>query len=167
VQLLADQPAAINDAMTTHFSKTPISLRYDFKSFSHLQSKSKLLYSRWSASQCVLVSNLLWNLLPDITSCRNIVVWKLSSRSAVCSAITQWSESHRTHNHTLLSNLRLPQPGRPGFCIYTPQEQGGPVIPLGTGFPLRCLLQFAGLQWRYSNPSPHKIPFAVDCFITF
>jgi hypothetical protein len=33
--------------------------------------------------------------------------------SAVCSAITQWSASHRTRNHTLFSHLRLPQPGKP------------------------------------------------------
>jgi hypothetical protein len=33
--------------------------------------------------------------------------------SAICSVITQWSESLRTRNHTLLSHLRLPQPGGP------------------------------------------------------
>jgi hypothetical protein len=53
--------------------------------------------------------------------------------SAICSAITQWSESHRTPNHTLQSHLRLPRPGGPGSRIYIPQEQGGPVIPPGTG----------------------------------
>jgi hypothetical protein len=30
--------------------------------------------------------------------------------SAICSVITQWSESLRTRNHILLSHLRLPQP---------------------------------------------------------
>jgi hypothetical protein len=30
-------------------------------------------------------------------------------------------------------SLRLPQPGEPGSRIYIPQEQGGPVIPPGTG----------------------------------
>jgi hypothetical protein len=74
--------------------------------------------------------------------------------SAICSVITQWSESLRIRNHTLLSHLRLPQPGGPGSCIYIPQEQGGPVIPPGNGFPLRHLLQLAGLWWRYSNPPP-------------
>jgi hypothetical protein len=39
--------------------------------------------------------------------------------SAICSVITQWSELLRTRNHTLLSHLRLSQPG-------------GPVIPSGT-----------------------------------
>jgi hypothetical protein len=32
-----------------------------------------------------------------------------------------------------VSDLRLPQPGGPGLCIYIPQEQGGPVIHPGTG----------------------------------
>jgi hypothetical protein len=63
--------------------------------------------------------------------------------SAICSVITQWSELLRTRNHTLLSHLRLPQPGGPGSRIYIPQEQGGPVIPQGTGFPLRRLLRLA------------------------
>jgi hypothetical protein len=58
-------------------------------------------------------------------------VWR-EDGSAICNVITQWSESRRTRNHTLLSHLRLPQPGGPGSRIYIPQEQGGPVIPLGT-----------------------------------
>jgi hypothetical protein len=37
--------------------------------------------------------------------------------------------------YTLLSHLRLPQPGGPGSRIYIPQEQVGPVIPQGTWFP--------------------------------
>jgi hypothetical protein len=52
--------------------------------------------------------------------------------SAICSAITQWSESRWTRNHALLSHLRLPQPRAPGSRIYILQEQGGPVIPPGT-----------------------------------
>jgi hypothetical protein len=50
-------------------------------------------------------------------------------------AVTLGSGSSRTHDHILLSHLRLPQPGGPGSRIYIPQEQSGPVIPLGTGFP--------------------------------
>jgi hypothetical protein len=82
-----------------------------------------------------------WNLRPDITSCRNVAVRNL--RSAICSVIIQWSESHTTRNHTLLSHLRLPQPGRPGFRIYIPQEQGGPVITPSIGFPLSRPLRLA------------------------
>jgi hypothetical protein len=33
---------------------------------------------------------------------------------------------------------------RPGPRIYIPHEQGGPVIPPGTGFPFRCLLRPKG-----------------------
>jgi hypothetical protein len=64
--------------------------------------------------------------------------------SAICSIITQWSESRRTRNHTLLSHLRLPQPGGPGSRIYIPQEEGGPVIPQGTG-------------WQYDRQKTSKI----------
>jgi hypothetical protein len=53
--------------------------------------------------------------------------------SAICSVITQLSDSLRTRNHTLLSYLRLPQPGGPYSRIYIPQEQGGPVITPAMG----------------------------------
>jgi hypothetical protein len=59
-------------------------------------------------------------------------------------AVTIGSKSRRTHGHILLSHLRLPQPGRPGPRIYIPQEQVGPVIAPGTGFPLCRLLRLAG-----------------------
>jgi hypothetical protein len=55
------------------------------------------------------------------------------------------------------SHLRLPQPRGPSPCIYIPQEQGGPVIPLGTGFPFCRLLWLAGLRRRNSNPPPHRL----------
>jgi hypothetical protein len=70
-------------------------------------------------------------------------------------AVTLRSKSRRTHGHILLSHLRLPEPGGPGPRIYIPQEQGGPAIPSGTGFPFCRLLRLAGLRWRYSNPPPH------------
>jgi hypothetical protein len=54
--------------------------------------------------------------------------------------------------HYTVSDSRLPQPGGPGPCIYISQEQGGPVIPLGTGFPFHLIFVFAGLRWRYSTP---------------
>jgi hypothetical protein len=76
----------------------------------------------------------------------------------LASAVPLGSESQRTQDHILLSQfLRLPQPGEPGPRIYIPQEQGGPVIPPGTGFPFRRLLRLAGLRQRYSIPPPHGI----------
>jgi hypothetical protein len=42
------------------------------------------------------------------------------------------SDPHGTLELSSLSLfLRLPQPGGPGSCIYSPQEQGSPVIPPG------------------------------------
>jgi hypothetical protein len=71
-------------------------------------------------------------------------------------AVTLGSKSCRTHGHILRSHLRLPQLRGPGPHIYIPWEQGGPVIPPGTGFPFCRLLWLAGLGWRYSNPPPHE-----------
>jgi hypothetical protein len=58
-------------------------------------------------------------------------------------AVTLGLKFLRTQDHISLSYLR---PGGPGPCIYIPQEQVGPVIPPGTGIPLRCLLRLAGLD---------------------
>jgi hypothetical protein len=69
---------------------------------------------------------------------------------SVVNSVTLESKSHRTHDHILLSRLRLLQPGDPGPSIYIAYEHGGPVMPPGTGFPLHCILQVVELQWRYS-----------------
>jgi hypothetical protein len=53
----------------------------------------------------------------------------------LATAVTLGSKSHRTNGHILLSHLRLSQLVRSSPRIYIPPEQGGPVIPLGTGFP--------------------------------
>jgi hypothetical protein len=62
--------------------------------------------------------------------------------SAICSAITQWFESRRIRNHTLLSHLRLYKSRGLGYRIYIPQEQDGPVIPPGTGLNLARWAQY-------------------------
>jgi hypothetical protein len=71
---------------------------------------------------------------------------------AFASAVILGSEFSGTRDHILLSQIRLPQRGGPGSHIYIPQEQGGPVISAGTGFPFLPLLRLAGLWWRYLNP---------------
>jgi hypothetical protein len=63
-------------------------------------------------------------------------------------------ESHRTYGHILLSHLRLPQPGGPGPRIYIPQEQGGPVIPPGTGFPFVASYDSQGYSADVQPQSP-------------
>jgi hypothetical protein len=83
----------------------------------------------------------LWDLRPDITYCRNVAVWNLRSciyeapsmtRGRVCnfSVITQWSESLRTRNHTLLSHLRPPT-WRARFPYLCPPATGWPSYTLG------------------------------------
>jgi hypothetical protein len=37
---------------------------------------------------------------------------------------------------------------------YIPPEEGGPVIPPGTGFPFRCFLRLSRTRWRCSNRLP-------------
>jgi hypothetical protein len=55
----------------------------------------------------------------------------------------------------IIRSRRLRQPGGPSPRIYIPHEQGGPVIPTGTGFPFPRLLRLAELRWRYSTPPPN------------
>jgi hypothetical protein len=137
----------------------------------HLQSKSKLLYDWRSVSQsvCLGVEPTLWLVaryyfLSESCCLASMghPLWWVDG-PAVCSVITQWSESRRMSNHTLLSHLRLPQPGGLGSCIYIPQEQGDPVIPLGTVFPLCRFLRLAGLRWRYSNLPPQGNLSSLHC----
>jgi hypothetical protein len=59
--------------------------------------------------------------------------------------------------HFTVSDSRFPQPGGRSPRIYIPQEQGGPVVPPGTGFPFHRLLRLAELRWRYWSPPPHWI----------
>jgi hypothetical protein len=85
----------------------------------------------------------------------------------LASAVPLGSGSRGTQDYIILSQFkRLPQPGVPGPRIYIPQEQGGPVIPPGTGFPFRHLLQLAGLRWRYSIPPPHGNPSTSTNYIS-
>jgi hypothetical protein len=79
----------------------------------------------------------------------------------IAAGIRQRSHSRvrlpRHSSYFTVSDPRLPQPGRPGPRIYITQEQGGPVIPPGIGFPFLRLLRLAGLRWRYSTPPPHGV----------
>jgi hypothetical protein len=63
-----------------------------------------------------------------------------------------FAEAVTLGSNIVLSHLRLPQSGGPGTRIYIFQEEGSPVTPPGSGFPLRRLSRLVGLRWRYSKP---------------
>jgi hypothetical protein len=71
-------------------------------------------------------------------------------------AVILGSEFRGTHNHILLPQVRDSHNLEYQVPVFISLlEQGGPVIPPGTGFQFRLLLRLAGLRWRYSNPSLH------------
>jgi hypothetical protein len=83
----------------------------------------------------------LWGPWPDFTFsflCRTIALLFFLERpllreveSVICSAIFQWSELRRTHNHALLSHLRL----LGSLSVASNDSQG--------------------LRWKYSYRPPH------------
>jgi hypothetical protein len=62
--------------------------------------------------------------------------------SVICSAICQWSESQRTHSHTLLSHLSLLD----SLSVVSYDSQG--------------------LQWKYSNTPPHTEFYMILIYVT-
>jgi hypothetical protein len=117
------------------------------------KSNPKLYYDQRSIGQSVFVSGTYLGpetnfLLLSLIIFRQLrVCWcgaPSPTRSRVCSfqfllgiasKAFPRSVSQATHEYILLSLfLRLPQPGRPSFCINFLQEHGSPVIPSGIGF---------------------------------
>jgi hypothetical protein len=77
---------------------------------------------------------------PYVTSALTIGwVCRLKLLLALDSAVILRPESCETHDHILHSQILDPPSWRPR--TYIPQEQGGPVIAPGNGFPFRCLLR--------------------------
>jgi hypothetical protein len=128
--------------------------------------KLKLIYYRRSVGQSVLVSgshlepttSFVWHWRSSYCGAHSL------TRGWVCNLLVQLLlglitaaslgfKSRRTHDHTLLSHMRLLQPGGPGPRIYLAQEQDDPVIPPANGFPFQRFLRLAGLR-RYFNPPP-------------
>jgi hypothetical protein len=82
------------------------------------------------------------------------------TRGRVCTLLLLVLQRSPTELKTIFhcpNSLDSPNLESPGPRIYIPQEQGGPDIPPGTGFPFRCLLRLVRLRWRYSNPPPQGI----------
>jgi hypothetical protein len=117
-----------------------------------MKLKLKLIYDRQSVGQSVLVSIAHLGPVPIFLSplhflytvacllfCsilsdeRTGLLFTVQLLLGLARAVTLGSHSRRTHNHILLSLIRLPQSGGPGSHISIPQEQGGPIIPPGTG----------------------------------
>jgi hypothetical protein len=61
-------------------------------------------------------------------------VCRLQLLLVLASAVFLSFDTRGTLDHILLFQIRDPQPGGPGPRIYIPQEEGGTVIPPGTGF---------------------------------
>jgi hypothetical protein len=131
------------------------------------ESESELLYDwPFTANQFLLTTSperlTTSNCIFQLNTCGySPYVTSSLPRGRVCllvlaSAVILRFQFRGTQDQILFSDSRLPQPGGPGLRIYIPQEQGGPIIPPGTGFPFRRL-RLAGLRWRYSTPPPQGI----------
>jgi hypothetical protein len=101
------------------------------------QSVSQSVSMSWCwvhSGTCDQILLPVWRLEPEsycLVSVGRSLWWE--DGSADYSAITQWSESCRTHNHTLLSHLRLPQPGGSGSRIYIPRNRVAQLYPQALG----------------------------------
>jgi hypothetical protein len=93
----------------------------------------------------------LWDLRPDITSCRYVAVWNL--RTGLQFAVQSLNGPNRAESVTILCCLIWDSSNLEGQVplFISPRNR---VIPPGIGFPLRRPLRLSGLWWRYSNPSP-------------
>jgi hypothetical protein len=60
-----------------------------------------------------------------------VLIWGALSDERTGLSFTMYNVQYTIY--FTVSDLRLPQSGGPGLCIYIPQDQGGPVIPPGTG----------------------------------
>jgi hypothetical protein len=90
-----------------------------------------------------------WGVRPDFYYCQTVVgllMWvALSDERTGLPVTIAAGPHHRSHSwvrvprdswpYFTVSDSRLPQSGGPDPGIYIPQEQGGPVIPPGTGLP--------------------------------
>jgi hypothetical protein len=138
------------------------------------ESESELLYDwQFTANRFVLVTSPLrlttvilfsnWTLAVIVLSDKRMGLSftiaagpRQSSRSQVRVPRDSWP-------HFIVSDSRLPQTGRPGPRVCIPQEQGGPVMPPGTGFSFRRLLFITFLHGPHRNTvSLSLYPFVVE-----
>jgi hypothetical protein len=118
-----------------------------------------------------------WRITFDLFHCVTLWLSRYTARTAgldywpvgAWGSISTIAAGPRQRNHSrvpvprdsrpyfTVSDSRLPQLGGPGPRMFIDQEQGGPVIPPGTGLPFRRVIHFAGLRWRYSNQPPRGV----------
>jgi hypothetical protein len=130
-------------------------------------SESELLYDlSFTANQFVLAKSLLRvmtsNFIFQLNTCDySPYVTSSLTRGWVCrlqlllvlaSADILRSESHRIHDHVLLSQFR-DSPNLEGQVpvFISPRSRVTRLYPPGNGVPFRRLLRLAGLRWRYST----------------
>jgi hypothetical protein len=138
--------------------------------FSTATLSLKLCYDRRSVGQSVLVSDIIWGPRPDLYFCQTVAGLSPDERTGLSFTVVAGPRK-RSHSwvrvpqdsYFAVSDSWLPQLGGPCPRIYVPQEQGGPVIPSGTGFPFRRFLRLAELRWRYSNPPPRGGTLNCGC----
>jgi hypothetical protein len=98
------------------------------------ESESELYYNRRSVGQSILVSSphlgFMTRFLLLSDHC-GFLIWGALSDERRGLSFTMYNAQYTIH--FTVSDLRLPQPGGPGPCIYIPQGQGGPVIPQALG----------------------------------
>jgi hypothetical protein len=112
-----------------------------FESESYITTDSQSASLSWNKAP-------VWLLRPDFYYCQTIAglsMWgdlsdertglSFTFAAGLARAVIFGSESRRTRDHTLMSQIR--------------------------DFPFRRLLRFAGLRWRYSTPPPHGRPFSA------
>jgi hypothetical protein len=150
------------DGAASHHSRS-------FHDSNVLFSKSKLCYDRPSIGLSVWCQAPIWGPIPDFCSFKTVaglLMWGVLSYNCCWFSPVQSFSGPRPSGLITIFNVsdsRLSQTGGPGPRIYIPQEQGGPLIYPGTGFPFRRLLRLAGTRWRYSNPPPRED--LMFCFI--
>jgi hypothetical protein len=139
--------------------------------------KSKICYDRRWVRQSVLVSRTHLGPSTRFYYCQTVAglltrdppptrgwVCRLQLQLVLAKAVILGFQSRRIHDHILQSQIRdSHKQEHQVHVFFIPQEQGGPVIPPGTGFHFRRLLLLAGLRWRYLNPPPGGLTDCSNC----
>jgi hypothetical protein len=89
----------------------------------------------------------IWGLRPEFYYCQTVAdLWMWGALSDERTGLQfTIAVGPRQRRHVLVRGS--PNLG-PDPRIYIPQEQRGPIISPGTGFPFRRLLRLAGLRWE-------------------